>query len=166
MRIVLALLLMFANVTAAAPVVKFKKDNLVGAWTYVESYLELPDGRRLEQFSDAPLGIFILLENGWYSHIILRPDLPRVKSGVMMQATPEEARLIAIGSLAHYGTYTVDENKGTFTVTILHSDFPNFDGLQQTRNVLQLDSETLRYVNDVTNAGPGAVVTATLKRIR
>jgi hypothetical protein len=164
-KILIGLFILFASVEAACSgEKKIKKEDLVGVWSYVETYLRFPDGRRFDQFTENPVGIFILNADGFYAHILLRPDLPKIRSGIMMRATPEEARLIAVGSLSHYGTYKVDEEKGTFTVTIDHSDFPNFDGIQQTRTISRLDDE-LHYINDVTNAGPGAVVHAKLRRL-
>jgi hypothetical protein len=44
-----------------------KKQDLVGAWRYENEH---------------PQGLFIILPNGWYSHIIMRDDLPRYSSGV------------------------------------------------------------------------------------
>ena len=54
-----------------------KKQDLVGAWRYETSYIEFPDGHRESQFGEHPQGLFIILPNGWYSHVIMRDDLIR-----------------------------------------------------------------------------------------
>jgi hypothetical protein len=145
--------------------ISIQKQDLVGAWRYETSYIEFPDGHRESQFGEHPQGLFIILPNGWYSHIIMRDDLPRYSSGVMQKATNEEAQAIAAGELAHFGTWTFDEREGTFTAHILWSDFPNFNGLEQRRKILELTKERLRYVNELTIAGEGARVHAILSRL-
>ena len=143
----------------------FKKQDLIGAWSYVTSYSQFPDGRKENQFSDKPRGIFIILPNGLYSHIIMADDLPRVRSGRFKESTIEEAEKIAEGALAHFGTYEVDETAGTFTVKIIKSSFPNFDGAVQKRTVIELTANTLSYINDLSVAAPGAIVVAVLRRV-
>ncbi len=159
----LALLIFMGGDTVA---LQIKKKDLIGTWKYIESYLILPDGRRVDQFSQHPQGLFILLPNGWYSHIIMRDDLPRISSGTNFDYTPEEAMEIAKGGLAHFGNYTVDEKNGEFTAEIISADFPNLNRQKQKRTVVELTKTTLRYINDTTNAGPGARVHATLERIK
>jgi hypothetical protein len=142
-----------------------KKQDLVGAWRYETSYIEFPDGHRESQFGEHPQGLFIILPNGWYSHIIMRDDLPRYSSGLMQKATNEEAQAIAAGELAHFGTWTLDEPEGTFTAHVLWSDFPNFNGLEQRRTIVELTKDRMEYVNELTIAGQGARVHAILSRL-
>ena len=141
-----------------------KDGNLVGGWEYVEAYTEFPDGRRVNQFSSSPRGYFIILPNGHYSHIVIAGDLPKLADGTFRDNTPEENKAIAEGTLSHFGTY-VQDSPTTFTVTIVKSSFPNFDGIKQTREITKLTNDTLQYINVLTTSGPGAKVVATLKRI-
>jgi Lipocalin-like domain len=106
-----------------------KKRDLVGAWRYETSYIEFPDGHRESQFGEHPQGLFIILPNGWYSHVIMRDDLPRYSSGVMQKATNEEAQAVAAGELAHFGTWTLDEREGTFTAHVCGQTSPTSMGL-------------------------------------
>jgi hypothetical protein len=87
--------------------ISINAQDLVGAWRYEASYIEFPDGRRDSHFGEHPQGLFIILPNGWYSHIIMRDDLPRYSSGLMQKATDEEAQAVAAGELAHFGTWTL-----------------------------------------------------------
>jgi hypothetical protein len=143
----------------------FHNGDLVGAWKYVEAYTELSDGTKIDQFGPNPQGVFIILANGVCSHIVMEPNLPAVKSGLLKHLTADEAMRLATGSLSWYGTCKMDGESGTFTATIEHSDFPNFDGVEQTRVVTTLTRETLQYVNPLTTSGHGAKVFAVLRRI-
>jgi hypothetical protein len=105
------------------------------------------------------------MPNGWYSHIIMRDDLPRYSSGVMQKATDEEAQAVIAGSLPHFGTWRLDEREGTFTVHILRSIFPNSVGQEQRRRILELTKDRLRYIIEPTIVCEGARVHATLSRL-
>jgi hypothetical protein len=97
--------------------------------------------------------------------MVINPTVPKVASGNMANLTPAEALALAQGTLAHFGTYTVDPAAGTFTVMIQFSSFPNFAGVQQVRTLLQLDDDTLSYDNPVSASVPGAHVIAVLQRV-
>jgi hypothetical protein len=143
----------------------FKTHDLIGAWQYVSAYTELPDGTTTYNFGTTPKGIFIILENGRYSHIVMKDDLPIVASGTLYVLTDLEAQAMAKGVLAHFGTWTADEKNGTFTVVIENSSFANFDGIHQQRIMLNLTKTTLEYVNLATTNGGSAKVFAVLQRI-
>ena len=61
------------------PVMSIKKQDLVGAWRYETSYIESPDGHHESHFGERPQGLFIILANGWYSHIIMREESAAVQ---------------------------------------------------------------------------------------
>src|SRR6266567_2906324 len=98
----------------AADAGSIRETDLVGAWLYVSSYIQMPDGRKVEQFGANPQGIFVILPNGIYSHIIMENDLPKYSSGKIKEPTAEEAMRLAVGSLSHFGTYRVDAKAGIF----------------------------------------------------
>lgn len=160
-RFLLLMLLFAASPASAEP---FKKSDLIGTWIYQSAYTEFPDGSRVNQFGDHPKGIFIVLRNGIYSHIVMSDTLPKVKSGLLKETAPDEQEALAEGILAHFGTWQADEKSGTLTVTIKSSSFPNFDGISQTRIVTVLNRSRLEYVNLTTTSGVGAKVVAILRR--
>jgi Lipocalin-like domain len=84
-------------------------------------YIEFSDGHRETQYGEHPQGLLIILPNGWYSHVIMRDDLPRYGSGNMRKATDEEAQAAVVGSLPHLVTWTLDEHEGTLIAHILGS---------------------------------------------
>jgi hypothetical protein len=136
---------------------KFKKENLIGTWIYVTTYTEFPDGKKIPQFTEHPNGIFIIATDARYSHHIMVPGRQKYASGNMWEGTPDEYRATAQGTLSHFGTYTVDEEAGTFTVSIQGSSYPNFEGIKQTRVIVELTPEKLTYVNLVPAVGGGKI---------
>jgi hypothetical protein len=82
-----------------------KKEDLVGAWRYETRYIEFADGHRENQYGEHPQALIIILPNGWYSHILMRNDLPRYSSGVMEKATDQEAQAVVTGALPDMGPF-------------------------------------------------------------
>ena len=68
-------------------------------------------------------------------------------------ATAEEARAIVAGSIAYYGTYTVDEATKTIVPKVEGSTFPNMVGTDQSRVVTSITADEMRFVNPKAPAG-------------
>lgn len=126
------------------------KSPLVGSWVFVSGGAKLPDGKSV--WGENPKGLLIFTENGRYSSQILRSDLPKFASGNRLQGTPEENKAIVQGSIASYGTYTVDEAGKTFTVKWEGHTFPNLLGQSQTRS-FTISGDELRIGNPAPTAG-------------
>ena len=82
------------------------KEQLVGTWTFVSSTTKLSDGS--PAWATNPKGLLIFTENGYFSSQIVRSDLPKFASNNRAQGTPEENKAVVQGSIATFGTYTVD----------------------------------------------------------
>ena len=80
--------------------------------------------------------------------------MPKIASGNRLAATPEEYAGIMRGTIAQFGTYTVDEDKQTFTMKFTASTFPNWEGSLQTRSVDKLTDEEFINTNPQVGAGP------------
>ncbi len=81
-----------------------------------------------------------------------------------MDATPEEYKATVQGSIAYFGTYTVDESGSALSLHIEGSAFPNYEGTDQLRPFTIVGDE-LRSVNPApTVGGPG--LSLTLRRAR
>lgn len=143
MRVLLAVAFLFSS---SAVAIEIKKDELAGTWEYVSSYNQLPNGMKKTLFGKHPKGQFVISADGTYNHIIMHPKTAR--------------------TLAHYGTYTVDEKAGTFTGHVKHSNDRKLNGKKQVRTVTVLDGENLHYTNHLSIAGVGARVIAVLRRVR
>ena len=86
-------------------------------------------------FGANPRGQMILGRDGRYSIVLARATLPKVAAGARNKGTPEENGALVGGSIAHFGTYTVDEKEKTITFNVEASTFPNWDGATFKRSL-------------------------------
>lgn len=138
------------------------KEQLVGTWTYVSSTAKLPDGSPL--WGPNPKGLLIFTDSGRFSWQVFRSDRPRVASSDRRNATPDENKAIVQGSLAYFGTYSVNEADKTLISRIEGATFPNSEGEEQKRIITRLTADELRYMNPETTLG--ASVEAVWRRAR
>src|ERR1700755_2529652 len=87
---------------------KSLKDQLVGTWMLSSWEQDMPNNQKLHRFGENPKGYNVFDANGRFFVMFARPDLPKIASNNPNTPTPEEAKAIAVGSIAYYGTYTVD----------------------------------------------------------
>jgi hypothetical protein len=123
---------------------KTLKEQLVGTWTFVSSTGKLSDGT--PAWGSNPSGLLIFSENGRYSSIIVRTDIPKFAANNRMQGTPEENSAAVRGGIGGFGTYTVDEAKKSFTVKFEGSTYPNQGGTEQTRPIA-INGDELKITN-------------------
>jgi hypothetical protein len=119
-----------ATLLGAVPSAHAQPANLVGAWTLVSSVVEL-SGQKIEPFGPNPRGALIFEASGRYAAMIARPGLPKLASDNRTAATPEEAKAIVAGSIAHFGSYVISEADKTISFRIETSTHPNWDGAEQ-----------------------------------
>src|SRR5215210_8649061 len=126
------------------------KEQLVGTWTFVGSTGKNADGS--PTWGTNPKGILIFTENGRYSSHIVRADVPKFAAKNRLQGTPDEYKVAVHGSIASFGTYTVDEANKSFTVRFEGSSYPNNTGIEQTRP-FTIAGEELKVLNPASSAG-------------
>ena len=97
---------------------KSSKDMLVGAWTLLLADGVKSDGTHVPQFGPNPDGMLMFSPTGRYSVQFERANLPKIKGNDRDKATPDESKAITAGSLAHFGTYSVNDADKTFTMHI------------------------------------------------
>jgi len=119
--------------------------QLIGHWTLVSVKNE-QDGKTTEPLGPNPKGLFILDRSGRYALMIFRPDLPKFASNNRSTGTPEENKAVVLGSLAHFGTYSVNEKEGTYSVRPEASTYPNWVGIDQTRS-FSVSKDELKLTN-------------------
>ena len=73
--------------------------------------------------------------------------LPKIASNNRPAGTAEDNKVIVAGTLALFGTYSVDEAKRTLTYNIEASTFPNAEGTVQTRTIDLLTADEFRNSN-------------------
>ena len=105
--------------------------DLVGTWTIALIRAE-QGGTKVDPYGSDPKGILMFDENGHYTLVLLRPDLPTFASNNRTAGTPEENRAVVQGSIAHFGTYAV-EGGDTLVFRIEVGTFPNWNGTEQKR---------------------------------
>ena len=125
----------------------------VGTWAVVSQYVE-QDGKRLQPFGDKPQGRAVYDDKGRFMLILHRADLPKFASNNRMTGTPDEYKAIGQGSIAYYGTYTIDEKEGTVTQRYEGSTYPNWQGDEQKR-LISVSGDELRIISPFTSVGGG-----------
>jgi hypothetical protein len=135
---------------ASAQPAKSMREQLVGTWNFVIAEITAADGKKTLPFGDKPKGQIIFTQDGHFSQVHISSGLPRVASNNRLAGTDADNRAIVQGTLALFGTYTVDEAKKTLTFNITASTFPNQEGTSQTRTIDKLTETEFR------NTNPGA----------
>lgn len=125
--------------------------QLVGHWSLV-SVRNVQDGKTTEPLGANPKGIFIFDRSGRYALMIFRPDIPKFASNNRNTGTPEENKAVVLGSLAHFGTYSVNEKDGTYTIRPEASTYANWTGTDQKRS-FSVSKDELKIVNPAGSRG-------------
>jgi hypothetical protein len=121
--------------------------NLVGTWMLASNTAQR-DGKTIDNFGPNPKGTLILNSNGRFAVIVMRSDLPKFASS-RENATADESMAVVKGSLAYFGTYTVNEAENTMTYHIESSTYPNWQGESQKRQIT-LSGDKLQIANALT----------------
>ncbi len=124
---------------------KSLKDQLVGTWTVVSWEQTNKDGTKFQRFGTQPKGVNAFGADGHFFIMFARPELPKIAAGDPEKATPEESSAIQKGSVAYFGTYTVDEAAKTIDLLIESSTLPNQLGMPQKRKITTLSGDELKY---------------------
>ena len=101
------------------------KEQLAGTWTAVSWEQVGKDGSKFERFGANPRVSTSSTANGQFVVIFARSDLPKLAAQDPMKSTPAENKAIMEGSIAYFGTYTVDEAAKTISMRVETSTFPN-----------------------------------------
>ena len=128
--------------------------QLVGHWTLVSVTFQT-DGKTVDAFGPNPKGLFIYDSSGRYSIVITRPGVPKFASNARDSGTADENKAAVQGSLAHFGTYTVNEKEGSYTVKIEASSVPNWVDTEQKR-LFSVTGDELKITNPTSSVGAGA----------
>jgi hypothetical protein len=151
---------------AAAQSVKTLRERLVGTWTFVIAEITAADGKKTLPFGDQPKGMLIFTADGHFSQVHVAGDLPKIASNNRLAGTAEDNKAIVQGSLALFGTYTVDEDKKTLTFKIEGSTFPNLAGVAQTRTIDVLSDDEFRNTNPAASRDVPAIAANIYKRAK
>lgn len=142
--------------------------ELVGTWRLI-SFEDVEDGKVIHRFGDKPIGLFVYTADGHVIIHIANPANPAClapgkKSGAgkkddiaLPACTPEQAQALLDGTVAYWGTYSVEIKAGVVTHHVL-SDLANgYAGTAQPRP-FRLDGDRLVI-------GDGKTWTRVLERV-
>jgi hypothetical protein len=122
-----------------------------------------PDGGKNDTYGAHPKAIAIFQKDGRMAVITARSDLPKFASGSRATGTADENKAVVQGTIAYFGTYSVNEKDKTLTLNIDGSTFPNWAGTSQTRSVRLADGVLTQFIPS--GSGGGTVV-ATFQRVK
>ena len=158
--------LLLAVATATAQPAKSLREQLVGTWAFVIAEITSADGKKTLPFGDKPKGMLIFTADGRFSQVHVAGGLPKIAGNNRLGGTPEQNTAIVHGTLAMFGTYTVDEGKKTVTFKIESSTYPNLEGVAQTRTIDLLTADEFRNTNPAASRDVPAVASNLYKRAK
>lgn len=141
---------------------KTLKEQVVGTWTYVSVDIVGTDGSRVPLYGPNPQGIASFDSNGHYILLTARRGQAKFASNNRNEGTPEENKAVVQGSIAHFGTYSVNDADRTITFHIEASTFPNWNGTEQKRP-FTVTADELSWTTPASSGGSAEVV---LKRAK
>jgi hypothetical protein len=153
------------SLNSAVAQTKSLKDQLVGTWTVVSWEQTNKDGTKQQDFGANPKGVASFDANGHFFVMFARPDLPKIASPDRTKVSPQEAQAINVGSIAYFGTYTLDEPSKTVSLKIESSTYPNQLGAEAKRVIKSVTADELTYTN-TTPVGGGGSIDTTFKRAK
>jgi hypothetical protein len=136
--------------------------DFVGTWTLVSAITER-DGNKSDTFGPNAKGVLMFDANGHYMITFIGANLPKFASNNRATGTADENKAVVGGSLAHFGTYTVNEVDKNFTYRIDTATFPNWDHSEQKRS-FAIAGDELKYT--VASASAGGAATVIWKRVK
>jgi hypothetical protein len=140
------------------------KDQLAGVWVLVFADNVAPDGTRRQVFGTNPKGIMMLDASGRYSEMIVSSDRPKFAANNRLKGTPDENQGVIAGTISAFGSWSVNEADKTIVMKIEASLFPNQDGADARRIVINLNADSLKIANP--GAGAGGRAEAEYRRAR
>jgi hypothetical protein len=141
------------------------KEQILGTWILVAWDQVRADGSTFRKYGTDPRGFHIFEGNGRFFAMMARSDLPRLAASDPQKATPEEARAIMAGSIAYYGTYTVNEAERMVILRVEATTFPNQLGRDLPRRIVSVTPNEMIYANPDATSG-GGQIQLTWKRAR
>lgn len=154
--------LCLGSVLCAGPSFAQSAKDLVASYTLVSAISEM-DGKKSDTFGPNAKGALTLDANGRYVLVITSASLPKFASNNRSTGTAEEYKAIANGSIAHFGTYSINEADKAIVFRVESATFPNWNGGEQKRS-FSLSGDELKY--HVAAASAGGTATVTWKRAK
>jgi hypothetical protein len=149
--------LSFAVTLCAGSALAQSAKDLVGTWTLASAKTDM-GGNITDTFGANAKGMLTLDAAGRYVLMILGPNLPKFASNNRLSGTADEYKAVVSGSIAHFGSYVVNEADKTLVFRIESATFPNWDKTEQKR-AMNLTGDDLSYKVATASGGGSAMVT-------
>src|SRR5262249_9578622 len=108
---------------------KSLKEQLVGAWMLVSCDSTSASGARQPYCADPnPNGILIFDASGRHANVIAARGRPKFSTRNRSEAKAEEFKAAALGLVANFGTWSLNEADKTLTLHYEGALFPNIEG--------------------------------------
>ena len=97
----------------------------------------------------------IFTPQGDFMQIHIAAEVPKIANANRLQATPEEYAGIMRGTIAQFGTYTVDEEKKQFTMKFTAQHVPELGGRVADAHDRQADGRRVHQHQPAGRRGTG-----------
>ena len=144
---------------------KTLKEQVVGTWALVSAETTNKDGSKVHSFGPNPKGMVIFEANGRYVQVNISATMPKFASGNRMTGTADENKSVVQGSIAYYGTWTLDDASKTMIQHVDATTFALQAGTDLKRPITTLTANDLVFTNPVSSAGGGSTAFI-FKRVR
>jgi len=125
---------------------KSLKEQLVGAWALVSCNSTSANGVKQPYCADPnPNGILILDASGRYAQVIAARGRPKFSTPNRSEAKAEEFKAAALGLVANFGTWSVNEVDKTLTGHYEGALFPNIEGTD-VKSTVSLAGDELKLI--------------------
>ena len=126
---------------------KSLKEQLTGSWTSVSADNVAPDGTKRQLMGVNPKGLMILDASGRFALVQVDPARPKFASNNRLQGTAEENKAVVQGTVAQFGTWSVNEADKTVVLHIEGGMYPNQAGTDGKRSIVNLTADELKWAN-------------------
>jgi hypothetical protein len=134
------------------------KQRLVGTWSLISIMNTRPDGSKYEAFGPNTKGILMLDRGGRFSLQLMGDARRKFAANNRLDGSPEENKAAVHGTLAYFGTYSVDGKDHVLVFHVERGSFPNWDGMDQRRSII-LTGDQLTWKNaGASGGGSGELV--------
>src|SRR5215467_11943598 len=124
---------------------KSLKEQLVGAWTLVSCDVTRNGAKQPYCADPSPNGILILDASGRYANVIAARGRPKFTTPNRSEAKAEEFKAAALGLVANFGTWSVNEADKTLTQHYEGALFPNIEGTD-VKNTVSVTGDELKLI--------------------
>lgn len=139
--------------------------RFVGTWRLVSAEARLANGKVSHVYGDDPPGLIIYDAAGKVSVNFMRSGRSAFSVADKAKCTPDEAKSAIETYEAYFGTYEVDEAKGSVTHHVKGSLLPNWTGSDQLRFYEFSDDLLILSTAEIPYSGTTLVGRLTWKRV-